>query len=229
MESDACSANHHQPTAGCLKASDLWELDGYGNCCLTGFEHTQPAWVCTCIHTYTWVLCFGDCANTSQKYTKLPTQSAIQRHIPALIQSQVWCMLGVAPYYLLVKGMSHWREQVVTEHFNFPPLQAGRPGGVKRLAASDDSSPLMSITAINSTPGRMAQHSPPPAVLLPGIGFLYTPPLPAEGLELKLERWHWAIWKRSSEQAAAIHSSGSLSQIHCNTETGLGAGLQWAC
>lgn len=38
MESDACSANRHQPTAGCLKASDLWELDGYGNCCLTSFE-----------------------------------------------------------------------------------------------------------------------------------------------------------------------------------------------
>lgn len=46
MESDACSANRHQPTAGCLKASDLWELDGYGNCCLTGFAH-GPAWVCT--------------------------------------------------------------------------------------------------------------------------------------------------------------------------------------
>lgn len=35
MESDACSANRHQPTTGCLKASDLWELDRYGNCCLT--------------------------------------------------------------------------------------------------------------------------------------------------------------------------------------------------
>lgn len=93
---------------------------------------------------------------TVQTLRKISTQSAIQRHIPALIQSQVWCMLKVAPYYLLVKGMSHWREQVVTDHFNFPPLQAGRPGGVKRLAASDDSSPLMSITAINSTPGRMA-------------------------------------------------------------------------
>lgn len=41
MESDACSANRHQPTAGCLKASDLWELDGYGNCCLTGFVQTH--------------------------------------------------------------------------------------------------------------------------------------------------------------------------------------------
>lgn len=35
MESDACSANRHQPTSGCLKAFDLWELDWYGNCCLT--------------------------------------------------------------------------------------------------------------------------------------------------------------------------------------------------
>lgn len=151
MESDACSANRRQPTAGCLKASDLWELDGYGNCCLTGFEHTQAAWVCTWTHTHRLFALV-----TVQTLRKISTQSAIQKHIPALIQSQVWCMLEVAPYYLLVKGMSHWRERVVTEHFNFPPLQAGRPGGVKRLAASDDSSPLMSITAINSTPGRMA-------------------------------------------------------------------------
>lgn len=79
-----------------------------------------------------------------------------------------------------------------SEHFNPPPLQSGRPG-MKRLTASDDSSPLMSLTAINSTQGSRAQHSPPPAALLPGLGFFYTPPLPAEGLELKLELWQWAM------------------------------------
>lgn len=128
-----------------------------------------------------------------------------------------------------LKGMIHQWEQVATEHFDPLPLEAGRPGGMKRLADSDDSSPLMSLTAINSTLGSWAQRSPPPAALLPGLGFLYTPPLPAEGLELKLELWQWAMWEKSSEQPAAIHSSGSLSQIHCNTETGLGAGLEWAC
>lgn len=103
-------------------------------------------------------------------------------------------MLEVAPYYLLSEGGTvHQREQVVTEHFDSPPLQAGTPGGMKRLAASDDSSPLMSLTAINSTLGSRAQHSPPPAALLPGLGFLYTPPLPAEGLELKLELWQRAM------------------------------------
>lgn len=61
MESDACSANRHQPTAGCLKASDLWELDGYGNCCLTGFEHTHG------LYEYTNILVSGDYANTQQK------------------------------------------------------------------------------------------------------------------------------------------------------------------
>ncbi|KAF3849638.1 hypothetical protein F7725_019357 [Dissostichus mawsoni] len=57
--------------------------------------------------------------------------------------------------------------------------EAGKAGGMKRLAASDDSSPLMSLTAINSTLGSRTQHSPPPAALLPGLGFLYTPPSPS--------------------------------------------------
>ncbi|KAK1889193.1 Protein mms22 [Dissostichus eleginoides] len=57
--------------------------------------------------------------------------------------------------------------------------EAGNAGGMKRLAASDDSSPLMSLTAINSTLGSRTQHSPPPAALLPGLGFLYTPPSPS--------------------------------------------------
>lgn len=127
------------------------------------------------------------------------------------------------------KGLIHQREQVVSEHFDSAPLQAVRPGRMKRLPASDDSSPLMSLTAINSTLGSKTQHSPPPAALLLGLGFLYTPPLPAEGLELKLELWQWAMRERSIEQAAAIHSSGSLSQIHCNTDTGLGSGSERAC
>lgn len=64
---------------------------------------------------------------------------------------------------------------------------------MKRLAASDDSSPLMSLTAINSTLGSRAQHSPPPAAPMPGLGFLYTPPHTAEGLELELELWQLAM------------------------------------
>lgn len=52
MESDACSANRRRPTAGCLKASDLWQLEGYGNCCLTGSKHTLlPARANRWIHT----------------------------------------------------------------------------------------------------------------------------------------------------------------------------------
>lgn len=64
MESDACSANRHQPTAGCLKASDLWELDGYGNCCLTD---THSLHEFALVHTHIQVIGSGDCANT-QKY-----------------------------------------------------------------------------------------------------------------------------------------------------------------
>lgn len=52
MESDACSANRRRPTAGCLKASDLWQLEWYGNCCLTGSKHTLlPARANRWIHT----------------------------------------------------------------------------------------------------------------------------------------------------------------------------------
>jgi len=97
--------------------------------------------------------------------------------------------------------------QVIAERFDSPALQAGRPGEMKWLAASDDSSPLMSLTAINSTPGSKAQHSPPPAALLLGLGFLYTPPLPAEGLELKLELWQWAMRVKERERGAVSSHS----------------------
>lgn len=96
MESDACSANRHQPTAGCLKASDLWELDGYGNCCLTGFEHTRV------LHEYAYeYTVYTGCANTNKIIKKLYPHKcfAIQRYIPALIQSQKQCRVEVALYY----------------------------------------------------------------------------------------------------------------------------------
>lgn len=108
-----------------------------------------------------------------------------------ILKNSAWWKLHFIISFL--KDSIHHREQGVTEHFDFPQLQAGRPGEMKRLAASDDSSPLMSLTAINSTLGSRAQHSPPPAAPLPGLGFLSTPPLPVEGLELKLELWQLAM------------------------------------
>lgn len=64
-------------------------------------------------------------------------------------------------YALTLAGIIHQREPTASERFDFSPLQAGRPGGMKRLAAWDDSSPLMSLTAINSTQGSRVRHFPP--------------------------------------------------------------------
>lgn len=75
MELDACSANRHQPTAGCLKAFDLWELDWCGNCCLTD---TQKA---------------------TDTQRLLDVVSPIQRCIPALSQSHR--TVKVASFYLV--------------------------------------------------------------------------------------------------------------------------------
>lgn len=53
MESDACSTNRHQPSARCLKAIDLWELDGYGNCFPTSSKHTYTK--TACMSTGSWL------------------------------------------------------------------------------------------------------------------------------------------------------------------------------
>lgn len=104
-------------------------------------------------------------------------------------------------YALSLAGIIHQREPKASERFDFPPLQdPGRPGGMERLAAWDDSSPLMSLTAINSTQGSRVRHFPPTAALLPGVGFLCPPTLRAESLELKLELWQRAIQERSRRQ-----------------------------
>ncbi len=135
----------------------------------------------------------------------------IQMHIPALIHSQVWCMLEVAPYYLLSKRPDPPERAGSNWAFDSPPLQAGRPGGMKRMAASDDSSSLMSLTAINSTLGSRAQHSSPTRCTSAWARLpLHSPSLPAEGLELKLELWRWAMWAGSSHSFLWKPESHSL-------------------
>lgn len=117
----------------------------------------------------------------------------IQKCIPAIQSNRT---VRVAFYYLVFEDTKELLRAGRSRAFflsSSAGRQAGRPVGVERLAASYDSSPLMSLTAINSTLGSRAQHSPPPAALGPGLGFLCTPLLSMEGLELKLEFWQWAM------------------------------------
>lgn len=86
MESDACSANRHQPTAGCVKAFDLWELDWHGNCCLTD---AQTA-------TDTQKGCTSLCRSTDKRV--LDVLIPIQKCIPAILSHRT---VKVASYYLV--------------------------------------------------------------------------------------------------------------------------------